>query len=141
MSKRSRKRRDKSRPPRNTSATPQALPDAQAAEPELVEVLDALLREQHPLGLLEYASAMLAALEPGVMDVADDDKPTIDQLIASFLEVGMRKTDGLLLALDLLIDDDLLRARLRRPVAARPHTPPGWRRRRARPPRGAAPDS
>lgn len=103
--------------------------DEEPADPELYATVDAALREPHPIALLTLASAMVSAATPRETWQRQDDDPQLPNLAemcAMFLDVGDRQTDALLLAFAPMIDDELLRRRIRRDVAGRKHPVPGW---------------
>lgn len=99
------------------------------AEPELLDVVRALLDEDDPCGLLSTASALLAALEPERSPFAEDPgEPSTADLLLSFIEVDRVETTALLTVLVELVDDDLMVRRIRRELGRRGHRLPGWLR-------------
>jgi hypothetical protein len=131
--------RNKPRSPQRRQTRPaDPVPTEEAlADLELVAGLDEAIASPHPLALFGYASSMVAAVEPDPLDgiigsrrINLDDGTGVEvdirSLVDSFLDVGLRQTDALLLVLKELLGDDLLRERIRREVAARRNPVPGW---------------
>ncbi len=87
------------------------------------------LAQREPLALLDGASAVAASVSEQPLDWASErEHPhvTLDGLIASFLEAGLRETDALLLVWSEMLEDDLLKRRILRAVGTRGHQMPGW---------------
>lgn len=100
----------------------------------MLQELDTALAQPHPLALLNFASGVVALSEPDQfadlrVSPADDapaERVELTALIESFLSVGLRQTDALLLVLKELSNDELLRRRIRTTVAERKRPVPGW---------------
>ncbi|MFV0430092.1 MAG: hypothetical protein ACK5KO_11805 [Arachnia sp.] len=89
------------------------------------------LEQPGPLGLLTYASTMIAGVDqvhdPGPFGPPPDaDLPSLDELITMFRETALPATDALLLVLARLGGDELLRRRVAHEVAARGRSFPDW---------------
>ena|GEM_PF-380215 len=100
-------------------------------EPDLLAEVRALLGEDHPLPLLGLTSSLLAALEPELSPMGGGDDPdelTVEQLLASFVEVDGVETTALLAAAAELVDDELMTRRIRRELRRRRHPLPTWLR-------------
>jgi hypothetical protein len=98
-------------------------------EHHLLEGVDQALRDPHPLALLTLVSGLVAAVEPtqqGMPSEPVPGLPTLTELVDSFIDVGYRQTDAVLLVIAQLAGDDLMRERIRRSVAERHHPMPGW---------------
>lgn len=96
---------------------------------ELLTGLDEVLRDPHPLALLSMASGIMTALDPRRKSPWGDTDPamlSLAELCETFLDVGFRQTDALLLVLGAMGGDELLRGRIRRAVAERRHPVPSW---------------
>lgn len=90
---------------------------------EMREVLDA----GHPLPVLGFVSVLILGTTPQPLQKPQEKPPTIGELVTAFENVETRETTALLAALgEMLIDDDELRARCRRTVAARTDPLPRW---------------
>lgn len=116
--------RSKSRRP---SRQPQPRPD----EPPLMAEVRRALADPDPLHLLTYVSMLMFVTDPRRdHPLAGPEERTPmprDQLIATFLDVVRPETSALLAVFSAMIgDDDLLRARIRRELAARPKLKPTW---------------
>lgn len=102
----------------------------EAAEPDLFTEVRAALADPDPLHLLGYVSALLAAIDPRnrhPLTSGDTETPTREELVAMFLDVVTPETTALLTVIaELAGDDDVLRARVRRELAARPDVEPQW---------------
>lgn len=98
-------------------------------EPDLLaEVREALAGE--PLDLLAQASSLVAALTspPNPFERSAPDLASLDEVVASLLEVDQLETTALLMGAAPLLDDRLLAKRIERTVAARPYPLPAWLR-------------
>jgi hypothetical protein len=103
------------------------------AELDLFDEVSTALADPDPLHLLSYVSSLLAAIDPrtarhpfGRSD-ADPDVPTREELATMFIDVETPETTALLAVIVALSnDDDVLRARIWRELAARPDTGPEW---------------
>lgn len=122
------KRRRQARPKR--SARPRTPKSPGADEPDLIGAVRAALDHDEPLVLLGLVSAMLAALEPsrpGPFDPEPQlDAPTLEELVASFLDVDLLETSALLAAMAALSSDEMLRRRIGRELTARAPALPRW---------------
>ncbi|MGH3442290.1 MAG: DUF6398 domain-containing protein [Nitriliruptorales bacterium] len=93
-----------------------------------------MLTRSHPLGLLGFASSMLAVTDPRSVAPIDrvrgvePEGPTLEELVVSFVEVERVETTALLAVLVELVDDELPAARMRRALASRDHRLPRWLR-------------
>lgn len=95
----------------------------------LLDGLDEAMQNPHPLALLTLASGLVAALErspQSLMSERVSSLPTLAELVDSFIDLGYRQTDAVLLVLARLAGDDVTRERIRRSVAERRHPIPGW---------------
>ena len=127
-------------------------PDAELPLANLpVDFLDSLnsaLSDPNPVALLSYASSLLATIEPreaalwpegprgpdGPHSVGAPGNPagseeaglTLLDFCTALDAAGLRQTDALLKVITTLADDEMLRERIRRSVAARRHALPGW---------------
>lgn len=103
---------------------------------DLLGPLDESLRSPHPLTLLEHASVMAVATEPDrfadlrARTGGGAKRRAIErtELIDSFLDVGYRETDALLLVWAEMLGHPELRERIRNEVGARRHPLPNWLR-------------
>jgi hypothetical protein len=127
------KRRDphrtSTRPPGRTERRRPAGPLEDLPQHSLLDGVDEALQNPHPLALLTLASSLVAALEPsphGLVSEPAPGTPTLAELVDSFIDVGYRQTDAVLLVIARLAGDDLMRERIRRSVAERRHPMPGW---------------
>ncbi len=131
MSKTNRRRRaeKRRRPARRTTRARQHTP----AEPDLLADVRRALADRHPLSLLTYVSTLLCVTDsrrnhpfarPEDPDLAE---LTREDLVATFLDLAAPETSALLAVIDEMGgDDDVLRARIRRELAARPKVEPAW---------------
>ncbi|MFD4421372.1 DUF6398 domain-containing protein [Agromyces sp. NPDC058484] len=134
--RRSDRRRGGHRPPQQRRVPPPrpVVDDDQLLQEPLLQGLDVALAQPHPLALLNFASGVVALSEPDQFadlrasagGAARADRVELADLIESFLSVGLRQTDALLLVVKELIGDELLRRRIRTTVAARKRLVPGW---------------
>lgn len=98
-------------------------PDETPLLDEMREVLDG----GHPLPVLGFVSVLILGTTPQPLQGPQDKPPTIGELVAAVENVESRETTALLAVLgEMLIDDDELRARCRRTVAARTDQLPRW---------------
>ncbi len=131
MSKTNRRRRAEKRrrpAPRTTRARHHA-----SAEPDLLADVRRAPADRHPLSLLTYVSTLLGVTDsrrnhpfarPDSTDVA---ALTREELVATFLDVAAPETSALLAVIaEMAGDDDVLRARIRRELVARPKVEPAW---------------
>ncbi len=111
--------RNGGRPHRGAQSTG---PPGSDDEPELLDEVNALLQAGDPLGLVLFASTIVSALEPGPAlpyGCAEEDGPSLAEVIDSFVDVRRPETTALLAALALLVPDDLLRQHIRRELDQR----------------------
>lgn len=89
--------------------------------------LDELLRDSHPLSLLQMTSEMLSSHDPH-LDRANSsaNADAVAQLCEALDEAGQRQTNALLKLLVEMTDDRFRRDRYGRSIAARRHAIPGW---------------
>lgn len=96
--------------------------------PLIDEIREALAG--HPLDLLFMGSMVIeASAPPNTPLLTSPDEvapPRLDELLAAFIGTPVPETTALLAVLRELVDDDLLRARCRREVAARHDSLPRW---------------
>jgi len=130
MSKTNRRRAEKRRRParRTTRAR-----EHTAAEPDLLADVRRALADPHPLGLLTYVSTLLCVTDSGrnhpFARPEDPDLAALirEDLVTTFLDVAAPETSALLAVIaEMAGDDDVLRARIRRELAARPKAEPAW---------------
>lgn len=131
MSKRNRRcdAKKKRRPARRTTPFRQDT----LAEPDLLAEVRRALADGHPLSLLTYVSTLLCVTDTRrIHPFARPDAPdlsalTREELIRTFLEVSVPEMSALLTVIaEMAGDDDVLRARIRRQLAARPKVEPAW---------------
>ncbi len=103
--------------------------DSPEESPLLDELRDAL-DSGEPMELLGLAGLIVAATAPPQLSLSrhdDGDSMSLGELVDSFVEVGIRETTALLAVFaEILVDDDVLRDRCRREVAARDDELPPW---------------
>ncbi|WP_166979800.1 DUF6398 domain-containing protein [Paramicrobacterium fandaimingii] len=130
-------RRNSSRPqnrrePRARPIRPQQ-PEMELPHLELLAGIEDELSNPHPAGLLTFASAVAASLDPRSLSPLErhdnDDTLTVPALVESFLDVAQRPTDALALVLKEFTGNDLLKQQVRRDLTARKSPVPGWLRR------------
>jgi hypothetical protein len=131
VSTRNRRRNAKKgrRPARRTARAGQHTP----AEPDLLAGVRRALADPHPLSLLSLVSTLLCVTDsrrnhpftrPDAPDLA---ALTREELVRTFLDVAAPETSALLAVIaEMAGDDDVLRARIRRELAARPKVEPAW---------------
>lgn len=105
--------------------------DRYGPEPEIMSDIRRALAEPHPVVLLEYASALLDAVDPRkrtrfAAKGDDADELTREELLRTFAGVDRRETTALLTAFGALVDDDLDRRRIERELERRSHDIPRW---------------
>ncbi len=100
------------------------------AEPDLLGDVRRALADDHPLGLLNLVSSVLAVMDSrrsGPLErTTEAEKASYADLLASFMDTDLRETTALLAVIAEIETDDLIRARIRREVASRQHRLPGW---------------
>ena len=114
------------RQPRN-GARPRRVEDASGRpgsddEPELLDEVNALLEIGDPLGLVMLASSIVSALQPGPalpFRGAQEEGPSLAEVIDSFIDVRRSETTALLAALASLVPDELVRQHIRRELDRR----------------------
>ncbi|CAM3434780.1 DUF6398 domain-containing protein [Mycolicibacterium frederiksbergense] len=98
------------------------------AEPDLMGEVRTAVADPDPLHLLSYVSMLLTAVDPRRKKHPFDAPagPSGEELAAMFIDVAAPETSALLAVIAALLDDEILRARIRRELAARDHTTPDW---------------
>jgi Domain of unknown function (DUF6398) len=131
MSAKSRRRNAKKgrRPARRTALVRQHT----SAEPDLLADVRRALTDRHPLSLLTFVSTLLCVTDTrrkhpfARPDAPDLAALTREELVRTFLDVPAPETSALLAVIaEMAGDDDVLRARIRRELAARPKIEPVW---------------
>lgn len=131
MSKTNRRRRaeKRRRPARRTTRARQHT----SAEPDLLADVRCTLADPNPLSLLSMVSTLLCVTDSRHSHpFARHDGPdlaalTREDLVATFLDVAAPETSALLAVIaEMVGDDDVLRARIRRELAVRPKVEPAW---------------
>ena len=129
VSKRSRRKKPDSMRRRRTGR-PSAPRPATQEEPDLLRQVAEAMSEDHPLGLLMFASSLLASLDPPPRSPFDPEPapgaPTREELVTTFLDVDRPETTALCAVVAELVDDEMLERRIRRELAQRPHALPRW---------------
>jgi hypothetical protein len=104
-----------------------------SAEPDLLADVRRAISDPNPLSLLDYVSALLCVTDTrrnhpfAQPDAPDLAALTREELIRTFLDVPSPETSALLAVIaEMAGDDDVLRARIRRELAARPKLEPAW---------------
>lgn len=104
-----------------------------SAEPDLLADVRRALTDRHPLSLLTYVSTLLCVTDTrrnhpfARPDAPDLAALTREELVRTFLDVPAPETSALLAVIaEMAGDDDVLRARIRRELAARPKLEPAW---------------
>lgn len=109
--------------PRQEDHRPQ--PDAD----DLMADVRRALRHDHPLGLLAFASSLLAVVDPRRVSPMERDRlvgPSREELVGSFFEVEQLETSALLAAIGVLSGDEVERRRIARTLERRCHPLPAW---------------
>ena len=107
-------------------------PSRRRGPPDLLSDVAKRLAAGEPLDVLEYVSALLAAVDPRGKNpfererVGRPEGATLPTLVESFTEIVLPETTTLLAAIAELGPDELTRARARRALATRPHPLPDW---------------
>jgi hypothetical protein len=131
MSKRSRQRDTKKgrRPAQRTTRARRP----RSSEPDLLADVRRALADRHPLSLLSLVSTLLCVTDSrrnhpfARPDAPDPAALTREELVRTFLEVPTPETSALLAVIaEMAGDDDVLRTRVRRELAARPKVEPAW---------------
>jgi hypothetical protein len=131
MSAKSRPRNAKKgrRPARRTARVRQHT----SAEPDLLADVRRAIADPNPLSLLNYVSTLLCVTDTrrnhpfAQPDTPDLAALTREELVRTFLDVPAPETSALLAVIaEMAGDDDVLRARIRRELAARPKLGPAW---------------
>ena len=131
MSKTNRRRRTEKRrrPARRTPRARQHTSD----EPDLLADVRHALSDPNPLSLLTFVSTLLCVTDArrnhpfARPDAPDLAALTREELVRTFLDVPAPETSALLAVIaEMAGDDDVLRARIRRELAARPTVEPAW---------------
>lgn len=102
-----------------------------ASEPPLLADVRRALADPDPLHLLSFVSMLMYVTDPRRdHPLAGPEARTSmqrDELVSTFLDVVCPETSALLAVFAAMIgDDDVLRARIRRELAARPKLEPAW---------------
>ena len=104
-----------------------------SAEPDLLAEVRHALAEPDKLSLLTCVSTLLCVTDTRRIhpfarpDAADLAVLTREELVTTFLDVRAPETSALLAVIaEMAGDDDVLRARIRRELAARPKVEPAW---------------
>jgi Domain of unknown function (DUF6398) len=135
MAKRGRHRRgdnEKGSRPRHEDAGTAPTPSRHTHEPDLLTDVRHALRGGDPLELLEFVSTLISALDPRLEDPfersrpADRDQPSLDDVVAAFLDAESPETSALLAVIAEMVDDEELRARIRRELLLRLPDLPAW---------------
>ena len=102
-----------------------------SAEPDLLADVRRALTDRHPLSLLSYVSTLLCVTDSrrshpfARADAPDLRALTREELVRTFVDVPAPETSALLAVIaEMAGDDDVLRARIRRELAARPKVEP-----------------
>lgn len=100
-------------------------------EAPLIDEVRQALDGGRPMELLGLVSMLISATtspRAALLRQADEEKPpSLNELVAAFIELHVPETTALLAIFgELLVDDDLLRARVRQAVDARGDSLPGW---------------
>ncbi|WP_100497726.1 DUF6398 domain-containing protein [Geodermatophilus chilensis] len=129
MSKRHHRRKPP-KGPRRRPAARRATGRQERRSPDLIDEVAGALATGQPLDLLALTSAFLTATDPrerrlfGLPD--EPSLPPREEIVETFFEIPVPETSALLTAIAGLSGDDVLRARVRREVAARAHVLPRW---------------
>jgi hypothetical protein len=104
-----------------------------SSEPDLLADVQCALTDPHPLSLLSLVSTLLCVTDSRRNHpFARPDDPdlaalTREELVRTFLDVPIPETSALLAVIaEMAGGDDVLRARIRRELAARPMVEPAW---------------
>ena len=130
MSKTNRRRSAKKsrRPARRTTRARQHTSDG----PDLLADVRRAIADPHPLSMLTFVSTLLCVTDSrrnhpfAQPDTPDLAALTREELVGTFLDVPAPETSALLAVIAEMAGDDLLRARIRRELAARPKLEPAW---------------
>lgn len=127
------KRRRKPHPPAHAGRSRHTTAPAggRGGEPPLLDDVGRFLRGSHPLEMLQFASSLLAAVDPRRQDPlerAGGQTPelTLAELVGSFMDVRVPETTALLATIVELVDDELVERRIRHELAARKDRLPSW---------------
>ncbi|MGI8685195.1 MAG: hypothetical protein ACR2MO_08935 [Acidimicrobiales bacterium] len=110
---------------------PRVPDDRSEPEPDLLGDVRRAMTDDHPLGLLDLASTLLAAVDPRAENPLersrpDRTRPTREELVRSFTDIDRPETSALLAAVSALGSDEVERRRIDRVLDARDHHLPGW---------------
>jgi Domain of unknown function (DUF6398) len=104
-----------------------------SAEPDLLADVRLAMADPDPLSLLSLVSTLLCVTDTrrnhpfAPPDTPDLAALTREELVGTFLDVPAPETSALLAVIaEMAGDDDMLRARIRRELAARPKLGPAW---------------
>jgi Domain of unknown function (DUF6398) len=130
MSKRNRRRSPKKRRPAGRAT---GVWQHTSDEPDLLADVRHALADPNPLSLLSMVSTLLCVTDSrrshpfARHDAPDLAALTREELVRTFLDVPVPETSALLAVIaEMAGDDDVLRARIRRELAARPTVEPPW---------------
>jgi len=116
-------------PPRRTDRPGRERADF--SDQPLLQTLRHALRSAEPVDLLMTVSSLLEATDPRTRDPFAGDEAggaSRTDLIESFLDASYAETTATLMVIRTLVPDELLGARIRRELAARPQPMPPWLR-------------
>ncbi len=109
--------------PRHEERRPE--PDAD----DLMADVRRALGDDHPLGLLAFASSLLTVVDPRRVSPMERDRlagPSREELVGSFFEAEQLETSALLAAIGVLGGDEVERRRITRTLERRGHPLPAW---------------
>lgn len=119
--------------PQHRQARPNATPstreyDYSGRDEQLIQGLRRSLRGSEPLDFLAIASGFMEVTDPRRHSpfTSDEDLVTLDDLVASFIEMSFAETTGALTAIRAFTGDELLAARIGRELATRRQPLPDW---------------
>ena len=101
-----------------------------AEDQALFQSLRRALRSGEPLHFLAIASGFLEVTDPRRRDpfASTDERPSLDDLVESFVGTSYAETTAALTALRVLVDDEVMAARIGRELAVRRQPLPDWLR-------------
>lgn len=103
-------------------------PSVRPEDQPLFQALRTALRSDQPLALLELVSGLITATDPRSRNpwARDDDGPSLDALIESFIGTSFAQTTAALSVIRELVPDQAMAARIDRELAARRQPLPNW---------------
>lgn len=107
-------------------------PRTTAAPPDLFGQVRRALADPNPMSMLSFVSSLVSATEPprtSPFAATESDTPRVplEEFVSMLIDVPQPETSALLsVVAELRAGDDLLRARIRRELAARPAVQPSW---------------